>query len=452
MLKNILKKLIKKKHADLPNLSLIENFQIEKPNKPIKNILFATSSGGLFSNLVFESLVGNYLKFKNCNVEFLLCDSKLPACIMATEFNIDENSFLKKGPKQICSSCYYESSRYLEEGNFEVNKLSDYFDKKNLQYLDILNNIEKFNLENIKKLKLNNISVGEQALSGTLRYYARSDLNNKEKANQTLQKYLIAAIKTQLSCENFFEKKKFDTVILNHGIYIPQGIIHEVSKKKKINTVNYCLGTRKKTFCFCKDDTYHRALIYEKNKNWENIEFSDRSEKKLNNYLDSRLHGDQDWIYFHNKPSFDLNYCFKKYDIDKNKPIIGLATNVIWDAQIDFPSNFFDNILNWLFYTIDFFNKKQDLQLVIRIHPAEVNSTKPAKQRIMDEINKKYKFIPKNIKIIPAEDNISTYTLMKSCNTVLIYGSRLGVELSAMNIPVIVCGEGFIRNKEIAQM
>ena len=66
-----------------------------------------------------------------------------------------------------------------------------------------------------------------------MRYYARSDLNNKEKANQTLQKYLIAAIKTQLSCENFFEKKKFDTVILNHGIYIPQGIIHEVSKRKK---------------------------------------------------------------------------------------------------------------------------------------------------------------------------------------------------------------------------
>ena len=36
MLKNILKKLIKKKNADLPNLSLIENFKIEKPNKPIK--------------------------------------------------------------------------------------------------------------------------------------------------------------------------------------------------------------------------------------------------------------------------------------------------------------------------------------------------------------------------------------------------------------------------------
>jgi len=129
--------------------------------------------------------------------------------------------------------------------------------------------------------------------------------------------------------------------------------------------------------------------------------------------------------------------------------LIGLATNVIWDAQIDFPSNFFKNILNWLFYTIDFFVKNENLQLLIRVHPAEVNSTKPAKQRVLDEIMKHYKSLPNNIKIIPPEDNVSTYTVMEACDSILIYGSRLGVELSAMNIPVIVCGEGFIRNKGI---
>ena len=75
-----------------------------------------------------------------------------------------------------------------------------------------------------------------------------------------------------------------------------------------------------------------------------------------------------------------------------------MATNVIWMPRLIFHRNFLITYLNWLFYTIDFFNKKQDLQLVIRIHPAEVNSTKPAKQRIMDEINKKYKFIPKILK------------------------------------------------------
>ena len=88
--------------------------------------------------------------------------------------------------------------------------------------------------------------------------------------------------------------------------------------------------------------------------------------------------GKNDWIYFHNNPEFDENKFFKKNDIDIEKPIIGLATNVMWDAQIDYPSNFFSNMLDWIFYTIDYFIKNPNLQLIIRVHPAEVNETKPA--------------------------------------------------------------------------
>ena len=39
---------------------------------------------------------------------------------------------------------------------------------------------------------------------------------------------------------------------------------------------------------------------------------------------------------------------------------------------------------------------------------------------------------------------------MKICNSILIYGTRMGIELTALGMPVIVCGEGFIRNKNIA--
>ena len=107
--------------------------------------MIATSSGGLFSSLVFESLLANALKFKNCNVEFLICDALLPACIMATEFNINEKLFLKKGPKKICSSCYYESDRFLKEANFKINKLSDFFDENNQKYQEIIKKIDSVN-------------------------------------------------------------------------------------------------------------------------------------------------------------------------------------------------------------------------------------------------------------------------------------------------------------------
>ena len=448
MLKNFIKKLIRKRNRDLPNWKNINTEEfIDKDENP--NILIATSSGGLLSNLVFESVLGYALKNKRCNVEFLLCDAPLSACIMATEFDIKEDIFLKKGPNSICSSCSHDSEMFLKDAKFKINKLSNYIDLNDKKHIQDLETIKNINLDSARDFKLDNIAIGEHAYAGTLRYYARSDLNKKN-SNAVLRKYLESSILTKIAIEKLYTIKNFDTVILNHGIYIPQGVIHEVSKSSGINTVNYCMGTRKKTFCFGKDETYHKSLIYEKNENWENLELNDKVEKKIDKYLESRLHGHEDWIYFHNEPKFDLKDFIKKYNIDQTKPMIGLATNVIWDAQIDFPSNFFKNILNWVFYTIDYFINNKDLQLIIRIHPAEINSTKPAKQRILDEIKKKYSKIPENIIIVPAEDNISTYTIMQSCSNVLIYGSRLGVELSALKVPVIVCGEGFIRNKDIA--
>ena len=448
MLKNYIKKLIRKKNLNLPNWKNInkEEFIDQDENS---NILIATGAGGLLSNLVFESVLGYALKNKKCNVEFLLCDAPLSACIMATELVIKEDIFLKEGPKSICSSCYHNSEIFLKDAKFKINKISDYIDLNDEKHIQDLNTIKNINLDNVRDFKLDNIAIGEHAYAGTLRYYARTDLDSKD-SNAVLRKFLESSILTKIAIEKLYSKKNFDSVILNHGIYVPQGIIHEVSKSSGINTVNYCMGTRKKTFCFGKDETYHKSLIYEKNDNWENLELNHKVENKIDKYIESRLNGNEDWIYFHNKPNFDLKNFIKKYNIDQTKPMIGLATNVIWDAQIDFPSNFFDNILTWVFYTINYFINNKDLQLIIRIHPAEINSTKPAQQRILDEIKKKFPEISKNIIIIPAEDNMSTYTIMQACNNVLIYGSRLGIELSALKIPVIVCGEGFIRNKNIA--
>ena len=52
--------------------------------------------------------------------------------------------------------------------------------------------------------------------------------------------------------------------------------------------------------------------------------------------------------------------------------------------------------------------------------------------------------------MIPPDNPISTYKLFEQCNTVLTYCTKMGVELTATGMPVIVCGNGPIRNKKIA--
>ena len=63
--------------------------------------------------------------------------------------------------------------------------------------------------------------------------------------------------------------------------------------------------------------------------------------------MNSRQLGTNDWIHFYkSKPNFEIDKYLKKIGVDLNKPLIGMATSVMWDAQIDFPSNFFKILWN----------------------------------------------------------------------------------------------------------
>jgi len=432
----------------LPNWKRITvNKKVVSNNK--KTFLIATSSGGLLTSLVFESLLGVSLKSRGHDVEFLLCDGILSACIMCTYSNFDEEDYIKDGPKKICNSCFINAYNFFKPTKIKVRVLSDYLSDddeltiKNLSF-------EDKTLDELRKYSLENIAIGEHAYAGALRYYGMTELDSSKNSKKILIEYLKSGVKSYLASKKLFEIKKYDDVIMNHGFYIPQGVIFLAAKKKKINVSNWTPGERKRSFCLTRGDTYHRSLIYENNDNWEKISYNDKIDNKIKDYLKSREYGKRDWIHFHENPDFDVDSLLNKIKIDRNKPIIGLPSNVMWDAQIDFPSNFFKNILEWIFFTIDYFITRDDIQLLIRIHPAEIDKTKPARQRLKDEILKKYGSLPSNIFLIEAENKISTYPLMKLCNSVLIYGTRMGIELTALGVPVIVCGEGFIRNKKIA--
>ncbi len=436
----------------MPNLKKIKA-SIYKKNINLskrKKILIATSAGGLRAQLVLESMIGLGLEYSGSEVEFLLCDEILPACIIATYFNSKENDIIRGKEKSICDTCFSVAFKYLNNANIKVNKFSDYISKDQIKSISE-NFYENLSISQIKDLKIDNIKVGEHAYAGALRFFAKTNMDDEKNAKEILLKYLKSSIISKIVTENILKKKKYDHILLNHGIYVPHGVIVDIARKNNISTSTWCPGYRKNSFCITNGDTYHRSLIYEDNSNWENIKLNADLDQKITNYLESRKSGINDWIHFYKKkPNFNVKEYFEKIGIDKNKPLIGLATSVLWDAQIDFPSNFYKDQLEWIFDTINFFNKNQNIQLVIRVSPAEINYGKPSRQKVFNEVMKKFKTLSPNIFIIKPEETISSYAVLERCKYIIIYGSRIGIELAAQGKNIIVCGEGFIRNKKIA--
>ena len=290
--------------------------------------------------------------------------------------------------------------------------------------------------------------MGEHALAGTLRYYAKAYLDDNY-SEKVLRRYFSAALITYYSCKNLFKKKKYHSLVLHHGIYVPQGIISDTAIKFGISTSTWHTAYRKQCLIFSHNGTYHKTLLSETKDTWFNFDFTKKKKKKIENYLSNRWSGSKDQI------SFSKNFIKVKKTksfknkINKNLPAVLLLTNVLWDAQLHYPNNAFQSMMDWIFYTIDYFIGKKNLQLIIRIHPAELTGTLPSRQKVNDEIKKKYEFLPENIIIIGPDEPENTYELAKLCDCAIIYGTKTGVELTSMGIITIVAGEAWIRGKEL---
>jgi hypothetical protein len=301
----------------------------------------------------------------------------------------------------------------------------------------------------IERHMADGVAIGEHARAGALRFYARGTLEEEPHADGVLRRYFTAALLTSAAVRRLLRTTPFAAVLSQHGIYVPQGVVGEVARQEQVRVVNWNVAYRKRRFIFSHGDTYHRTIMSEPTASWEGIEWTPALEREAMEYLDSRRHGGRDWIWFHERPVEDVGEIARRVGVDFSKPCVGLLTNVAWDAQVHYPARAFPSMLDWVWQTMAYFEKRRELQLIIRIHPAEARGTLPSRQPVAAEIRRQYPRLPDNVFVIGPEDPISTYATMLRCDAVIIYGTKTGVELASRGVPVIVAGEAWIRGKGV---
>jgi hypothetical protein len=410
-----------------------------------KRILIATSLGCYEHAIVVERALAVALSLRGAKVEILLCDQALPCCQMTKIYNVTPEILLSRDDTPRCRGCVPAGLNAFERSGLQIHRYRQYL---TLDDLSLSKEISaSVALKDIQDFEYEGFAVGEHALAGALRYYARGNLVEEPLAEGILRRYLCASVLTVQAVRRLLEINAFTTAVFHHGIYVPQGVIGAVCRQAGVHVVNWNPAYRKHSFVFSHHDSYHHTMITERVNVWEDMDLDLLRESSIMAYLKSRWHGTEDWIWFHEGGVESPHAITQETGIDFRKPCIGLLTSVMWDAQLHYKSNAFRNMLDWTVQTIGYFRYRPDLQLLIRIHPAETTGMIPSRQKMKDEIDKVFPRLPSNVFIIPPESPISTYSAMQQCNSVIIYNTKAGIEISCMGIPVIVAGEAWIRNK-----
>jgi hypothetical protein len=412
-------------------------------------VLMATAIGSYAHAVTLESALSAALTFRGAEVHALLCDGTMSACAECeASMYPDLRRFVQHGPsRDLCRDCSWPAEAVYNTLGLKVHRMSEWLTPS--ERAEARRIASTLPLAQIEHFTYDGLNLGEHAHAGALRFFATGTLGDEPLAEPILRRYLEAALLTAFASRNLIRTIGFRSAVFTHGIYVPWGIVGEVARQERVQVSNWNVAYRKRRFIFSHDDTYHHTLLSEPRDHWERLELSPAQERELMQYLGSRREGMFDWIVFHRPTSQDPTAIAKQIGLDPSKPVIGLLTNVSWDAQLHYPANAFPNMLEWLAQTCEYFATRSDLQLLIRVHPAEISGFPPSRQPILAELRKRLPGLASNIIVVPPESGLSTYALMSLCNSAIIYGTKMGVELTSVGLPVIVAGEAWIRNKGI---
>ncbi len=412
-------------------------------------VLMATGIGSYAHAVSLESALTAALTFRGAEVHALLCDGALSACAEC-EASLYPNvaRFAERGPgRDLCRDCAWPAERVYAQLGITVHRYSDWLKPEDrAEAVQIATSIP---LAAIPKFELDGLAIGEHAHAGALRFFASGSLDTEPHGEAVLRRYLESALLTAFATRRLFRTITFSSAVFTHGIYVPWGIVGAVARQERVHVSTWNVAYRKRRFIFSHEDTYHHTLMTEPLDLWEQMELSPAQDRELMQYLASRREGLFDWIVFHRPRKQDQQEIAARLGLDVNKPIIGLPTSVTWDAQLHYPSNAFPSMLEWLVQTCEYFATRPDLQLLIRVHPAEISGFPRSRQPILEELKKRVPRLAPNIFVVPPESDMSTYVLMSLCNAAIIYSTKMGVELTSVGLPVIVAGEAWIRNKGV---
>jgi len=421
-------------------------------------VLFTGIVGWSDQHAMTAATLAQALRLRGADARALVCDSALAACeaVHANMFH-DVADFLRRDALPRCPSCQGMAEGVLGGLGIPTLHLSDYLEPADADQVSVTlevtgTQVEGLSLAEMLSYHEDGMDIGEQVRTSVHRFFLVGTLVDDAATVAVTQKYLAAAIALARALRRVYETWRPEVVVANHGIYLYGGLSCEVARHCGVRIVTWDLVYRRHCLQMSHGDTYHHEFRKEPWDAWEGLSLSAEQEVRLDAYLAQRREGAlaQDAVSYNEGALTDGARIARDLGLapapDRLKLV--LFTNVAWDGRVHVDSSIYDGPTEWVIGTLQHLAGREDVQVVVRIHPAEVKETAwKGLQRVDDEIRKAFPTLPSNVVLIPPESTISSYALAGLADVVGVYSTLMGLESLLMGVPTIVAGDALYSNK-----
>jgi hypothetical protein len=247
----------------------------------------------------------------------------------------------------------------------------------------------------------------------------------------------------------WMQSNKPDVVLIPNGLILEMGIVFRVARYLNIDAVTYEFNDQREQIWLAQNSSIMQQetdyLVEARCSLPITEEMFERVADLENARRGARVWGKSKrlWQYVSSQGAMETR---KMLNLD-DRPVVMLAANVLGDSLTLGRDIFAASMTEWITKTVQYFAKRTDVQLVIRVHPGE--KLVPQAKSMGTVVRESLSEIPSHIHVIGALDKINTYDLIEIANVGLAYTTTVGLETAMNGRPVISCGQTHYRGRGI---
>ncbi len=129
-----------------------------------------------------------------------------------------------------------------------------------------------------------------------------------------------------------------------------------------------------------------------------------------------------------------------------HKPVAVLFSHVLWDANLFYGKDIFENYGDWFAQTVKAAAANPRINWLIKLHPANIWKRKlsgaSGEYGELRIIRESVGELPSHVKLLPADTRFSTLSLFRMADVGITVRGSIGYELPCFGVPVMTAGTG----------
>ena len=299
------------------------------------------------------------------------------------------------------------------------------------------------------------VRTGRNAISTVVRRLRQGDVDLADPAEAALTRELLGrSIAAGLAAQRLVQANGYDLALFNVRGYTPAGEVFDACVGAGVDAVQWVGAPQADHFLFKRYDMgnrdQHPLALGDETWDWlSRVPWTAELDDGLTGLFDRNY---QSGAWF-NRQQLHVGKQVRARDdicrqlrLDPGRPIAVIFAHILYDATFFYGTSLFENYRVWLVETVRAAIANPRLNWVVKVHPVNVWRSRmdgqPMEQLEAVALGEAFGELPDHVRIMPADTDISTYSLFGAIDYGLTVRGTIGMELPCFGIPTVTAGTG----------